>query len=106
MPVKRTAPLPAGAGDLSSKAPKFFTSKTAGSSDGEVSFPRASLGGSYDETRPKYKDEASEARLSPDDPRIPTEDNDSFAMTDDDKVGGVLRMLLHVVLSFYAYSFG
>ena len=86
LPIKRTAPLPKASGDFSPKAPKFFTSKAASSSDGEVSFPRASFGGSYGEARPKYKDEASEARLSPEDSRIPTEENDAFAMTDEDKV--------------------
>lgn len=107
LPVKRTAPLPTAAGDMSPKAPKFFTSKATSSSDGEVSFPRASFGGSYDDARPKYKDEASEARLSPDDPRIPTDDNGAFAMTDEDKVGVYLGdvvsfclFLMHVVCVF------
>ena len=92
---------------MSPKAPKFFTSKATSSSDGEVSFPRASFGGSYDDARPKYKDEASEARLSPDDPRIPTDDNGAFAMTDEDKVGVYLGdvvsfclFLMHVVCVF------
>ena len=85
---------------MSPKVPKFFTSKATSSSDGEVSFPRTSFGGSYDDTRPKYKDEASEARLSPDDPRIPTDDNGAFAMTDEDKVGVYLGDVVSFCLCF------
>ncbi|XP_076467824.1 cytokine-like nuclear factor N-PAC [Babylonia areolata] len=90
LPVKRKAPLPTGSGDLSpSKSPKFFLSKAATSSaDGDVSFSKFSM--SYDGDMPKYKDEASEARLSPDDSRFPGDEEDTFALTDGDKANADL----------------
>ncbi|KAL8570307.1 hypothetical protein ACOMHN_011328 [Nucella lapillus] len=77
LPVKRKIPLSIGSRDMPpTKSRKFFPSKVAASTTDRV----MSLGGDI----PRYKDEASEARLSPDDSRFPAED-DTFGLADDDK---------------------
>ncbi|KAK7486990.1 hypothetical protein BaRGS_00021806, partial [Batillaria attramentaria] len=95
LPVKRAAPLPTASGDYSpasgSSAPKqhkFFVSKAASATtsvDQDQSFNRSSYDSAHDGPLPRYKDEASEARLSPEDGRIPADDEDTFGMTEEEK---------------------
>lgn len=90
LPVKRAAPLASSSDHTSPGAAhkKFFVSKVPSaapttSPDGEDSSASAPF---MDTSAPLYKDEASEARLSPDDSRIQAEEEDDPYLMHEDKV--------------------
>lgn len=94
--MKRAAPLTSHSGDFSSpasgsapKQPRFFVSKSSAaavtSPGREMSPLRSGHMTAYDNSAPRYKDEASEARLSPDDVRIQDDgEGDAYTMTEED----------------------
>ncbi|XP_025085652.1 glyoxylate/succinic semialdehyde reductase 1-like isoform X2 [Pomacea canaliculata] len=97
LPVKRAAPLASSSDHTSPGAAhkKFFVSKVPSaapttSPDGEDSSASAPF---MDTSAPLYKDEASEARLSPDDSRIQAEEEDDPYLMHEDKEESMMNKL-------------